>query len=394
MSDGEASGRAIGAIVIGAGPAGLATAACLRQAGIETLLLEMAVTLGASWRRHYDRLRLHTDRGHSGLPGLPMPRSFPRYPSRAQVVEYLEAYAGHFGLVPRFGITAVRAVRENGSWRVDTSAGTYHAPVLVVATGIAGAPFRPDWIGAEVFGGGIRHSVEYRNPGPYSGKRVLVVGFGNSGGEIALDLARAGVRVAVTVRSAVNIIPRDLFGVPILNWAIMLSRLPPRLADWLALPLVRPSIGSLHRLGLRRPRSGPFADIAARGRIPLIDTGEVAAIRLGQISLRPDVRGLHAGEVEFADGRREPYDAIIAATGFCPDLRTLLPDAAKVLDDRGAPKTSGAPTAMPGLYFCGFEVSPTGQLRKIGQEARKIASQVARRAAANVPPATTRTGSR
>jgi cation diffusion facilitator CzcD-associated flavoprotein CzcO len=136
-----------GAIVIGAGPAGLATTACLKQAGIETLLLERAGSVGASWRQRYDRLHLHTDRGHSGLPGLPMPHAYPRYPSRAQVVEYLEAYAEHFGLVPRLDTAVTRAVWENGDWQVKTNAGIYRAPVLVVATGAADAPFRPGWPG-------------------------------------------------------------------------------------------------------------------------------------------------------------------------------------------------------------------------------------------------------
>src|SRR6185295_10762981 len=86
----------VGAVVIGAGPAGLAAAVCLKQAGIDALLLERAGSVGASWRQHYDRLHLHTDRAHSGLPGLPMPRDYPRYPARAQVVEYLEGYAEHF----------------------------------------------------------------------------------------------------------------------------------------------------------------------------------------------------------------------------------------------------------------------------------------------------------
>ena len=257
-----------GAIIIGAGPAGLAAAACLKQAEVETLLLERAVGVGASWRGHYDRLHLHTDRSHSGLPGLPMPRSYPRYPARAQVVEYLEGYAEHFGLAPRVDTTATRAVRENGYWQVGTNAGTYRASVLVVATGAAGAPFRPDWLGAENFGGDIRHSVEYRNPASYAGKRVLVVGFGNSGGEIALDLAEAGTSAALAVRGPVNIVPRELLGIPILNWAIVLNRLPPRLADLLTSPVIRLSIGSLPRLGLRRPAIGPFADVRERGRVP------------------------------------------------------------------------------------------------------------------------------
>src|SRR6185503_4717725 len=108
---------------------------------------------------------------------------------------------------------------------------------LVIATGTAGSPVRPDWPGSDRFGGDIRHSVAYRNPVPYRGKRVLVVGLGNSGGEIALDLADAGIEVAVAVRGPVNIVPRELFGVPILTWAILLSVLPAKLADLLSVPL-------------------------------------------------------------------------------------------------------------------------------------------------------------
>jgi NADPH-dependent 2,4-dienoyl-CoA reductase/sulfur reductase-like enzyme len=375
-----AAERSPAAIVIGAGPAGLAAAACLRQAGIAAEIFEKTASVGASWRRHYDRLHLHTDRGHSGLPGLPMPRAYPRYPARAQVVEYLEGYVEHFGLVPRVSTSATRAVRENGHWRVDTGAGTFRAPVLVVATGVAGSPFRPDWPGQESFGGDIRHSVDYRNPAAHAGKRVLVVGLGSSGGEIALDLAEAGVSVAVAVRGPVNIIPRELFGIPILTWAIALTRLPSWLADLLSAPLIGFVTGSQSRLGLARPARGPIAEVIQRGRVPLIDIGTVAAIRRGRISIRPDVRRLYVGEVEFVDGRRERFDTIIAATGFRPDLRTLLPGAGDALDARGMPEISGAPTAVPGLYFCGFHISPTGQLREIGLEARRIAAHVARRA--------------
>jgi cation diffusion facilitator CzcD-associated flavoprotein CzcO len=309
-----------------------------------------------------------------------MPRLWPRYPARAQVVEYIESYAGHFGLAPRVDTAATRAVRENGGWRVDTGAGPLRATVLVVATGVAGSPFRPRWTGEETFAGDIRHSVDYRNPAAYSGKRVLVVGLGNSGGEIALDLAEAGTSVAVAVRGPVNIIPRDLFGIPILTWAIALTWLPARLADSLSGPLARLGTGSLQELGLARPPRGPIADVGERGRVPLIDSGTVGAIRRGRIAIRPDVARLHAGEVEFVDGRRERFDAIIAATGFRPDLRTLLPEAGGALDARGMPLTSGAPAAVPGLYFCGFHVVPTGQLREIGLEAKRIADHVARRA--------------
>ena len=367
-----------GAMVIGAGPAGLASAACLKQAGIESLLLERADAVGAAWRQHYDRLRLHTDRGHSGLPGFAMPRAYPRYPTRRQVVEYLERYADHFGLHPRFNTSATRAVRDNGAWVVETATASFRAPALVVATGIFGSPHRPTWPGEDRFGGDICHSRDYRNPDAYLGRRVLVVGFGNSGGEIALDLAEAGVSVSLAVRGPVNSVPRDLLGIPILTWAILMRRLPPRLADLLSAPLVRLSVGSLGQLGLKRAAVGPFAGISEKGRVPLLDIGTVAGIRDGVIAVRPGVRMLDTGTVEFEDGKRESYDAVILATGFRPDLRPLLPDARDTLDALGAPKVSGGPTPVAGLYFCGFYISPTGQLREIGLEARRIATHIAR----------------
>src|SRR5689334_8648656 len=171
------------AIIIGAGPAGLACAAALKARGLSATVLEKAGTIGAVWRRHYDRLHLHTDRGHSGLPGLPMPHDYPRYPSRAQLVAYLEAYARQFDIRPRFDTVVSRVAREGRDWRVESAGGeSISARIVIVATGIADAPYRPSWPGMEAFQGDIIHSSDYRNPVAFAGKRVLVVGFGNSGG--------------------------------------------------------------------------------------------------------------------------------------------------------------------------------------------------------------------
>ncbi len=175
-------------------------------------VLEKADAVGSAWRQHYDRLHLHTDRNHSGLPGLPMPRGYPTYPSRAQVVDYLENYAGQLDIRPVFNAEVSRVVRDGIRWRVVANGEAMSAPIIIVATGIAHAPYRPSWPGMEAFGGGILHSRDYRNPEPFAGKRVLVVGFGNSGGEIALDLAEADVDVTLAVRSPVQVIPRDLLG--------------------------------------------------------------------------------------------------------------------------------------------------------------------------------------
>src|SRR5690242_6016782 len=122
-------------IVVGAGPAGLACAAQIAGRGLTALLREKAGSIGPVWRRHYDRLHLHTDRAHSALPGVPMPRTYPRYPSRDQVVAYLESYAEHFGLAPRFHSNVRTLRRDAGLWHADTSTGRYTAPKAVVATG-------------------------------------------------------------------------------------------------------------------------------------------------------------------------------------------------------------------------------------------------------------------
>ena len=361
------------AIIVGAGPAGLACAATLRAAGLDVAVLEKAGQVGAVWRRHYDRLHLHTDKSHSGLPGMAMPASYPAYPARAQVVDYLERYAARFGIKPVFNTEVSRIARDGPQWRADLAEGSIVAPVVVIATGIADAPHRPTWPGIERYSGAVLHSSEYRNPGPYAGKRVLVVGFGNSGGEIALDLANAGVDVAMSVRGPVQIIPRDLLGFPILSWAILYQRLPARLVDAINAPVLRLALGNFEKLGLRRAAKGPRRMIEEDGRVPLIDIGTLARIRDGAIKLRGGIARFTTDGAVFADATTEPFDAVILATGFRPDLRRLIPDVEGIFDPHGMPLVTGRPTAAPGLYFCGQITVPTGQLREIGIEAERIA---------------------
>ena len=227
----------------------------------------------------------------------------------------------------------------------------------------------------ETFGGPILHSSGYRNPAPFAGKRVLVVGYGNSGAEIALDLAEAGIDVALSVRSPVNIVPRELFGVPILFFPAAEQWLPSRVADALNAPLIRFAIGSIEKLGLKRSAKGPLRSIEEDGRVPLIDIGTLDAIRDGRIKLRGDVASFGRESVVFKQSPAERFDAIILATGFRPDLRALLPDAKGVLNATGAPLVSGRATAEPGLFFCGAIPSALGQFRQIGIEAQRIAAR-------------------
>src|SRR5262249_18819606 len=160
---------------------------------------------------------------------------------------------------------------------------------VVVATGYTRAPFRPSWPGLESYQGRVLHSSEYRNGDAWRGKDVLVVGFGNSGGEIAIDLAERGARPTLSVRSAVNIVPRDFLGIPILAWGIALSALPVRVADAIAWVVSRLAIGRLDRLGLEKLPYGPNRQIRRYRRIPLLDIGTVARIRRKEIAVVPGV---------------------------------------------------------------------------------------------------------
>jgi cation diffusion facilitator CzcD-associated flavoprotein CzcO len=170
-----------------------------------------------------------------------------------------------------------------------------------------------DW---ETYSGALIHSSEYRNPEPYAGKRVLVIGFGNSGGEIALDLANAGVDVALAVRNPVQILPRDLLGFPILSWAILYRNLPARLVDAINAPVLRLAVGNFEKLGLRRAAKGPRQMVEEDGRVPLIDIGTLARIRDGSIKVRGGVDRFTPDGVVFTDAAGEKFDAVILATGF------------------------------------------------------------------------------
>jgi indole-3-pyruvate monooxygenase len=371
-------------VVVGTGPAGLAVGACLRRAGVDFVLLEKEPVLAPAWRRHYDRLHLHTDRAHSGLPYFPMPRSYPRYASRAQVVEYLEAYAKEFSLAPRFGEEVLEARQREGRWEVKTQVSRYQARALVLATGYSDAPVRPRWPGMEGYQGVVLHSSEYRSGERFRGQDVLVVGFGNSGGEIAIDLFEHGARPSIVVRGSVNLLPRELLGLPILTWAVALSKLPPRVADMLSAPLLRMTFGDLAKLGLKKAPAGPLTEVSTRRRVPLIDIGTVDLIRRKSIQVRPGIREFTPTGVRFEDGTEGSYQAVVLATGYRHQLGQLLGTLDGLVDATGQVTASGRETALPHLYLSGFYVAPTGMLREAGIEARRIADALVHKLSASV----------
>jgi indole-3-pyruvate monooxygenase len=366
-------------VVIGAGPAGLATSASLHRAGLPHVVVERASGVAASWRRHYDRLRLHTLKKYSSLPFSTYstwPPETPRYPSRADVVSYLERYAEEHRIVPRFGVDVRRVTRVADHFTVDTSAGALKPRFIVVATGYNGLANRPEFRGLDSFTGSLVHSEMYKNPRPYVGKRTLVVGCGNSGAEIALDLAEHRVDVTMVVRGPVHVVPRDLMGRSSQETSIMLSRFPAAVRDALVAPILRLAVGDLSRWGIVRPAVGPNRSIEDDGRIPILDIGTIALVKAGRIRVLPGIQEVLADRVRFADGQTEAFAAIVLATGYRPALDRFIAGFESIADQRGRPDQFGAESAIPGLFFVGFRNPSTGALREIAREAPRVAAAI------------------
>jgi len=296
------------------------------------------------------------------------------------MISYLEAYSKKFQLEPRLGQRIISARQSHGIWEVQTQDTLYQASNLVIATGYTREPCLPTWPGQDSFRGSILHSSKYRDGEPFREQEVLVVGFGNSGGEIAIDLWEHGARPSLAVRSPVNVIPRDLFGIPILAIGILQSKLPPRWADALNAPLLRAVMGDLTRYGLRKLPQGPITQIQRDARIPLIDVGTIKQIQRGQVKVYPGIERFTEDGILFTDGKQRKFDAVILATGYRPRVNAFLEGALTAYDDNGTPLFSGPETPIPGLYFCGFHVSPTGMLREIALEARRISAVIAQSA--------------
>ena len=370
-------------VVVGAGAAGLATAKLLADKGLSPLVVEAGPEPGAAWRERYDRLRLHTPRLLSGLPGLRLPRRYGRWVGRDDLIEYFRDYTAVHDLDIRVNC---RVERLEPSWTLHTRDGPIHADHVVVATGYNGTPFVPDWPGRESFGGELIHSSEYRNPQPYVGKDVLVVGAGNSGAEIAHDVIDGGAaRSRLSIRTPPQIVRRATLGIPAQLLGMAIRKLPPDWVDPFTMWQRKVAIPDLSNRGLPRPPHGVRTSFIATGTTPILDVGIVDAVKRGRVEVVAAVEGFAGGEVLLADGSHITPDVVIAATGFRAGLDELVAGL-DVLGPRGLPKKTDGEPALPGLWFVGFVPTLGGQLREGSIAARKVAGALAAELAGRMQP--------
>ncbi|KAI3411654.1 Flavin-containing monooxygenase [Psidium guajava] len=357
-----------GPVIVGAGPSGLATAACLRDQGVPFVVLERTECIASLWQeRTYDRLKLHLPKQFCQLPRMPFPGDFPEYPTRGQFIEYLESYARRFEISPNFNecVQSARYDETSGLWRIRTvqargasrSEIEYICRWLVVATGENAERVVPEIDGLADFKGEVVHSCDYKSGEKFAGKRVLVVGSGNSGMELSLDLCDHKAKPSLVVRSSVHVLPREVLGKSTFELAVLLMKwLPLWLVDKILLILAWLVLGDIGKCGLKRPSMGPMELKNEKGKTPVLDVGTLQKIRSGEIKVVPGIKRFSRGHVvELVNGDKLDIDSVILATGYKSNVPSWLQES-EFFSKNGYPKPKfpNGWKGNAGLYAVGF----------------------------------------
>lgn len=367
-------GPTLDVVIVGGGPGGLAVSQQLGVRGIAHIVIEKGDSPGWQWGQTYDSLRLHTGKHLSALPGMPYPKGTDLFPSRAAFTSYLKSYTERFDIPLRVGVEAQALKREGDTWRIKTGEDWIAARAVVVATGIMSSPVVPCFAGLDAYRGGLIHSSAYRHPSGFTRQRVLVVGIGNSGADIATELADADASVAVSVRSGVNNVPLSIAGIPsqYLGWAI--SWLPRAMQQ--RLTRMVGNVGSLVRGGTPLPRKQGFSDCPD---VPLIGMKLANAVKTGLIELLPGIERFTARGAKFADGTEHSFDSVILATGYRAALEWMGVYGARDVCGFARRRDRVQSQEFSDLYFVGHNYDGRGGLYNIAVDAKRIARIISER---------------
>ena len=366
-------------LIIGAGPAGLATAGRLTKMGMPFTMVEASDKIGYSWHNHYDRLHLHTVTEFSHLPYMPFPKHFPRYVPRKLFAEYLEDYARHFNIHVLFQERVSEIKANQPGFSVSMASGTtYNSDNVIIATGVNRVPFSPTWPNQLLFKGEISHSQSYKNTAPYTDCRVLVVGMGNTGAEIALDLAENNIPCLISVRGAVSVVPRDLHGRPTQVTAKLLDKLPFGFGDALGTFIRKLYYGDLSKYGLTASKMHPAEQLRKTGKTPIIDIGTIQKIKEGKITVVPEIKKFTPNGFIDVKGTKHLVDKVILATGYRAHLEDFLFSTEGLLDKFDVPFSPIGEERYKGLYFVGFDNYKLGGiLGTIFTDSKRIVDDIA-----------------
>ncbi len=369
------------AIVIGAGLSGLAAAKELRTRGIDVTVLEASERIATPWRTRHPRLRLNIHRRFVRLPGGQMVYDKDTYLCRDSVVRYLNNYAAGLGVQIHLETRVLAVHRKMGGWHVETNKGDFHCSDLIVATGRERLKATPVWPGMDVFGGEIIHAADFADPRAYDGKRILVIGAGNSGTDVLNHLSRSDpAQIWVSVRHGPAILPTRVLGFPLHRLANLFAGLPKWSLDPMFAVMQRLFFGDLRRYGLPRHSVGGGTRMIEDGVAFALDDGFVAALKAGRVEAVEETLGFTSTAAELSNGRKICPDVVICATGYRPGLEDLFGDFG-ALDGKGYPlhPMGQADIKNPGLWFTGYGVIFQGFFHAAGLSAKRIASGIASR---------------
>ena len=365
-------------IVIGAGLSGLTAARELAQRGIPVTVLEARDRVAEPWRARHPQLRLNIHRHFARLPGRRLPDTDGTFLRRDTVVDYIEAYAADLDVPIRFGVNVTNIQRSGSRWRLTTEDQTYECDHVIFATGRDRIPHMPAWKGWDGFKGELIHAADLGDVTRLNNKRVLVIGAGNSGGDVLNHLAQhEPAEVFISVRHGPAIVPTRVFGFPLHRAANLFAALPVvaldpafRLMQWLF-------FGNLARYGLTSHPDGGGTRLLRDGVAFAMDDGFVAAVRDGRFKVAGDIAEFRQDTVVFEDGQTFRPDAVICATGYRTGLEPLLGHLA-VLSDRGVPLHPAGETdpANKGLWFNGYRPIFQGYFHAASVNARRIAQAI------------------
>lgn len=369
-------------LVIGAGPAGLASAYYLQQAGITYRIIDRAEVIASTWHNLYPSLRLNTTRFFSHLPGKRFPLRYGIFPTGRQYHAYLAEFAQEHNINIEFGVEVKRISPHDDGWLVEFADSTVWYPAVISATGRFGSPYTPEIPGLDQFPGTVIHAQAYRGAKPFRGQRVLVVGNGPSGLDIATEIGKQNAPqhpALLSIRTGLLLKPRYPMGLPKHAWTIITEKLPPMLGNPLANWTENIQFRNLDKLGIRTPAPGAMSSAASARN------GEVIkAVRRGQVK---PVGGLIRveGQTAILDDSSYEVDAIIMATGYRPvlyeyfDFKGEKDENGWALRDLSQHPNGREVLGYPGLYLVGIFYKGKGAMFNFNVEAEIAVSQIKER---------------